>query len=76
MFCYFSPGYSKDFDMPEDKQSLSKGVSWLLLSLLNPLPENRHLHFELIDLVCQKEDFLVFGVHIHGGKASEASLRN
>jgi len=74
MLCHFSSGYSKGLDMPEDKQSLSKGVSRLLLSLLNPLLENRHLHFELIDLVVQKEDFLVFSVGVHGGKAFEASL--
>ena len=64
------------FDMPEDKQSLSKRVSWLLLSLLNPLLENRHLHFELVDLVFEKEDFLVFGLGVHGRKAFEASPTN
>ena len=65
MICHFSSGYPEGLDMPEDKQSLSKRVSRLLLLLLNPLPENRHLHFELVDLVFQKWDFLVFGVGIH-----------
>ncbi len=72
----FSSGYPNGLDMPEDKQSLSKRVSGLFLSLLNPLLENRHLHFELIDLIFQKEDFLVFGVGVHGRKAFEASLTN
>ncbi len=76
MLRHFSSGYPKCLDMPEDKQSLSKRVSWLLLSLLNPLLENRHLHFELADLVFKKEVFLVFGVDVHGRKAFEASLTN
>ena len=62
--------------MPEDKQSFSKRVSRFLLSFLNPLLENRHLHFELVELVFGKEDFLVFGVDLHGRKALEASLTN
>jgi hypothetical protein len=76
MFCHFPSGYPKGFDLPKDKQSLSKCVSQLFLSLLNPLLENRHLHFELVDLIFQKEDFLVFGVGVHGSKAFEASLTN
>lgn len=74
MLGHFSSGYPKGFDMPEDKESLSKRVSRFLLSLLNPLLENRHLHFELVDLVFEKDDFLVFGVGVHGHKAFEASL--
>ena len=75
MLCHFSSGYPKGFDMPEDEQSLSKRVPRFLLSFLNPPLENRHLRFELVDLVFEKEDFLVFGVGIHGRKAFEASLR-
>jgi len=70
MLCHFSSGYAKGFDMLEDKQSLSKRVSRFLLSLLNPLLEDRHLHFELADLVSEKEDFVVFGIGVHGRKAS------
>jgi hypothetical protein len=58
--------------MPEYKQPFSNGVMGLFLSLLDSLLENRHLHFKLIDLVFQKEDFLVFGVGGHGRKAFEA----
>jgi hypothetical protein len=56
--------------MPEDKQSLSKCVSRLFLSLLNPLLENRHLHFELVDLIFQKKDFLVVFTDVYGGETS------
>ena len=76
MLCHFSSGYPKGLDMPEDKQPLPKRISRLFLSLLNPLLENRHLHFELVDLIFQKEDFLVFGVGVHGSKPFEALLTN
>ena len=76
MLCHFASGYPKVLDMPEDEQPLSKRVSRFLMSLLNPLLENRHLHFELVYLVFEKEDFLVFGVDVHGRKAFEASLTN
>ena len=76
MLCHFSSGYPKDLDMPDDKQPLPKRVLRLFLSFLNPLLENQYLHFELVDLIFQKEDFLVFGVGVHGSKPFEASLTN
>ncbi len=40
------------------------------LALRISIIKNRHLHFELVDLIFQKEDFLVFGVGVHASKAS------
>ena len=74
MLCHFSSGYPEGLDMSDDKQSLSKRVSRLFLSLLNPLLENRHLHFELVDLIFQEEDFLVFFTDVHGGKTSQTAF--
>ena len=76
MLFHFSSGYPEGFYMPDDKQSLSKCVLRLFLSLLNPLHENRHLHFELANLILEKKVLLVFGVGVHASKAFEASLTN
>ncbi len=44
--------------------------------LFNTLQEDGDLSFELVDLVYQKEDLLVFLVNVHGRKAFEASFSN
>ena len=44
--------------------------------LFNTFFKNGDLSFELVDLVIEKEVFLVYGVSVHVGQAFEASFTN
>ena len=72
MLSYSPSRYLLCSDMPEDEKPLADGVSWALASLGELCLENRHLHFELANLVSQTEDFLASGVDVHCNKAFEA----
>jgi len=69
MLSNLSPWYLKGFHMPEYKQPFSNSVTGLLPLLLDSLLENRHLHFELADIIFQEEHFFVFCIGVSGRKA-------
>ena len=68
-----SPGYLERFHMPKDEKPFANGVSGVLPSLGELFLKDRDLHFELVNLVFQKEDFLGFGVGVHGGESFQTS---
>ena len=68
-----SPGDLGGFHVPEDKESFTNGVSWALALLVEMPLQDRYLHFELIDPVVEKEDFLGLGILGHGSQSFQAS---
>ena len=76
MLGHFSSGYPKSLDMPEYEQPFSYCVSGFLQVLFDTFLKDGDLSFELVDLVFQKDVFLVFLVNVHGGEAFKASFTN
>ena len=71
-----APWYLECFHMPEDEKPFAKGVSRVLLFLLDPFLKDRYLHFQLVNLISKKDDFFVLGVGVHGSKPFQALLPN
>ena len=76
MFSHLSPGYLESFHMPEYEQPFSNGVMGLFLVFINMFQENGILSLQLIELILEEDDFLVFLINVHGGQAFEASFTN
>jgi len=71
-----SPGYLEGLHVPEDEKLFADGLSWVLPSLGGRLLVNGYLHFERIQPVFEKEDFLGLVVSIHGGQSFQISPAN
>jgi len=71
-----SPGDLEGLHVPEDEESFTNGVPWALTLLVEMLPQDRDLHFELIDPVFEEEDLPGLGIGIFGGQSFEPTLAN
>ena len=76
MFIYLSSGYLESLHMPEYEKSFSYCVSGLGLVFLYAFLQDSDLGIELINLVLEEEDFLVFLINGHGSQAFEATFSN
>jgi hypothetical protein len=59
--------------MPEDEKPFTDLISWLFAPIVELFLKDRELHFELIDPVFEKEDFLGFGIRVYGSQSFQAS---
>jgi len=69
-----SPGDLEGLHVPEDEESFTDGVSWVLALSVEVFLQDRDLHFELVDSVLQEEDLLGFGIDLPAGQAVQAAL--
>jgi len=74
MLSYSPSWYLECFDMPEDERPFANSVSWVLGSFGDLPLQNGHLHFELVHLVFEKEEFPGFGVGTHGDQSFQAAF--